>query len=577
MAVQDGLWSNPSTWLDGKVPTQDATVLIPANVEVSIDAIVPARLKWVRIDGTLSLAPEEDTRLQVVSIVVAPGGHLQVGTEAHRVSASHSAEVIFADRGERDTVYDPFDLSGRLICHGELTVYGAEKSGYEISQDPVTSGTQEIRLKSRAIGWQIGDRLVIPGTRLDTVEDEERTIAAIATDGSRIVLDKPLTYDHTTPAGIPMPVGNLSRNVIFRSETTDVLGRRGHMMVMHAQTGTHIEGAALYGLGRTDAKTAHTMPILDADGKLVEGSDGNTIGRYALHFHMRSGASRATPPHIVKGSVIVDSPKLGLVNHGGNVVAEDNVTYRIAGSHFFTENGSEIGAFRRNLAIRSNGSTDLVQGRIGNFDHGYRGHGFWMGVASYSGIEIWYHQVFTKHDAISHVSDSKFWRLRDRGVFIGYSRNIDIRNVTAIAGSDEPHGYGFVRNVLTANIVYDGLHVEGFAVGVDMSRNVIRCSNGRRVVSQTWLSREHRSGFAVFHFCDFRSVSSTLIPSFTGMPPTGTKSSAARNAAAVGSVTWDGRLRWWTRWPLSHPMPSAWRSTAQIWPTGRVVGPSSRA
>ena len=31
----------------------------------------------------------------------------------------------------------------------------------------------------------------------------------------------------------------------------------------------------------------------------------------------------------------VDSPKHGLVNHGGYVVAEDNVTFAIQGSHVF--------------------------------------------------------------------------------------------------------------------------------------------------------------------------------------------------------------------------------------------------
>ena len=77
------------------------------------------------------------------------------------------------------------------------------------------------------------------------------------------------------------------------------------------------------------------------------------------------------------GNVIVDSPKHGLVNHGGHVVAENNVTYAVHGSHFFAENGSEVGAFRDNLAIYSKGSGDKVRARDCVFDFGHGGHGFW--------------------------------------------------------------------------------------------------------------------------------------------------------------------------------------------------------
>src|SRR5262249_37164168 len=102
------------------------------------------------------------------------------------------------------------------------------------------------------------------------------------------------------------------------------------------------------------------------------------IGRYAVHFHLVSGASRRIPPHIFTDNVIVDSPKNGLVNHGGYLVAEDNVTFAIQGSHFLAENGSEIGAFRHNLAVLSRGSVEHMEWRqIGMCDFGHGGHGFW--------------------------------------------------------------------------------------------------------------------------------------------------------------------------------------------------------
>jgi hypothetical protein len=138
----------------------------------------------------------------------------------------------------------------------------------------------------------------------------------------------------------------------------------------------NVSGAAFRGLGRTTASRPHTLPTVGADGELSAGD--NPIGRYAMHFHLVSGASRRTAPHLFTGNVLVDSPKHGLVNHGGYIVAEDNVTFAIDGSHFFAENGSEIGAFRHNLAVFSRGSGEHVEGRqpgIGDFGHG--GHGFW--------------------------------------------------------------------------------------------------------------------------------------------------------------------------------------------------------
>ena len=115
------------------------------------------------------------------------------------------------------------------------------------------------------------------------------------------------------------------------------------------------------------------MPVVDEGGALVEGTDANTQGRYAVHFHLRSGARADVAPNVFRNSVIVDSPKHGLVNHGGNVLAEGNVTFRVDGSHFFAENGSEIGALCSALApIKRDGLRNKVDeympfGRIPNF------------------------------------------------------------------------------------------------------------------------------------------------------------------------------------------------------------------
>ncbi|WP_373852110.1 hypothetical protein [Bradyrhizobium sp.] len=65
------------------------------------------------------------------------------------------------------------------------------------------------------------------------------------------------------------------------------------------------------------------------------------------------------------------------------------MTFAIAGSHFFAENGTEIGSFRGNLAVRSTGSGDDLVSRMGIFDNGHQGHGFWMQSAGVRVTDNW--------------------------------------------------------------------------------------------------------------------------------------------------------------------------------------------
>ena len=94
-------------------------------------------------------------------------------------------------------------------------------------------------------------------------------------------------------------------------------------------------------------------------------------------------------PFLVCDSAVEGSPKFGVVNHGGHGLVDDNFSYRIDGSHFFTENGSEIGRFQGNLAVRSHGSGLGEYTRPGDLGHG--GHGFWLqggGVDSTDNVAI---------------------------------------------------------------------------------------------------------------------------------------------------------------------------------------------
>jgi hypothetical protein len=271
---------------------------------------------------------------------------------------------------------DNFDILGGLIALGHVYIYGAPKAAFATPSNALSPGVSGLTFLTLPTGWKVGDELLFPAAD-GRSDDEQRHIASISNDGTAMTLSSALRFGHLPPRGVraEVPVGNLTRNVILASTETGALHQRAHVMVMTHEA-VHISGAAFRGLGRTAAARPHTLLTATDDGEVSAGE--NPMGRYAVHFHLVSGASRRVPPHIFTGNAIVDSPKHGLVNHGGYVVAEDNVTFAIQGSHFFAENGSEIGAFRHNLAVFSRGSGEHIEARqvgIGDFGHG--GHGFW--------------------------------------------------------------------------------------------------------------------------------------------------------------------------------------------------------
>jgi G8 domain len=389
-AVRSGSWIDPRTWHHARVPGQNARVIIRADVTVRIDGVIGNTLDWARVDGHLSFAPDRDTALTVRTLVVNAEGALIIGSAAKPLSAHAKANLVFAPRSGRDRQADPLDLAGGLISHGVVQMVAAEKSSHRPAGTALRHGMAKIELADAPQGWRVGDQVLIPGTDLFDDQDEVRTITKIGRNGRMIELNQPLSFDHDAPLGISIPIANLTRNIQVRSLEGASAAARGHVMIMHVQTGSVFDGVAFLDLGRTDTRRAHTFPEIGPDGQTTPGTDANTIGRYAVHFHMRSGARVDLPPHVVKNSVVIGSPKFGIVNHGGHVLAEDNVTLRIAGSHFVSENGSEIGAFRRNMAVRSAGSGEqILESRMSIYDFAHGGHGFWMQSGAVQVTDNW--------------------------------------------------------------------------------------------------------------------------------------------------------------------------------------------
>src|SRR5690606_16011538 len=157
------------------------------------------------------------------------------------------------------------------LAFGKVTMHGQEKdlTFIRLGAD-AKAGDTVLTLDQAPDDWRVGDRLIVPDTRqiartaakpLFTSEAEEVVITAI--QGRQVTISQALEYDRAGPRdahgnvgaveqGMLPHIGNLSRNVVLRSENPDDTQRRGHTMYFH-RADIDIHHAAFEGLGRTSA------------------------------------------------------------------------------------------------------------------------------------------------------------------------------------------------------------------------------------------------------------------------------------------------------------------------------------
>lgn len=400
VAVNNGSWFNSNTWEDGVIPDDGADVLIPKGVRVNYNGESDASLETVRVDGTLKFAHNADTKMVIDTFVVAPQGTLTIGTQNQPIQTGKTAQIIIADNGAIDLNWDPTQLSRGLISHGKVSMHGAEKTVHlKLAQDAM-AGDTELIFNEVPNNWQVGDRLVLTGTRhvpwgtsssgapnkYRGTQDEELRITSI--DGKRITLDRALKYDHDTPRNdLKASVANYSRNIVFETENHENIpnNQRGHVMFMHSND-VDVRYAEFFELGRTDKSKAlndfeleggrTSKRVLDADGNPVPGKQTNVRGRYSFHFH-RSGVGYENDPAVAIGNAVWGSPGWGFVHHDSHAVMNNNAAYDVFGSAFVSETGNETGEWKNNIAIKGEGVPRNIKFGAHNQDVGVQGNGFW--------------------------------------------------------------------------------------------------------------------------------------------------------------------------------------------------------
>lgn len=390
-SAKSGRWSDSSTWQEERLPGADDIVLIGPQHEILIDEDT-ALAKTVGIygGGALVFVPTTHTLLSVATLMVLPGGSLQMGTPEQPVVSDKYSGIVFTDTA-LDADLDPQQFSnGLIVIGGRVTMHGERKTPFARALNEPTAGTTRIQLEN-AQNWSPGDDLFIPDTRPAWSEQlfgprwgtsyrpqwEWRVLQDYAPISSiAIDLDRPLSYNHTgardTNGNVTfLPhVANVTRNVWIVS-ATDNPATRGHTFFT-ADAIVDIQNAGFYGLGRTTIRPLNSM-VYDSGSSsyLLQRDDlgHNQIGRYSVHFHHLEALDNPLTDgchFIFDGNVVLDSPKLGIAIHDShNGCVRRNVVLLARGSALMTEDGSERGnIIAYNFLGASEGSSESVECRF---------------------------------------------------------------------------------------------------------------------------------------------------------------------------------------------------------------------
>lgn len=330
-------------------------LIVPAGETVTL----PVDSTWDAIEVAGTLKASEGSKLRFQHLTILPTGTLEL---------PKSGEWIIKDV-PIDTEVDPFQIGNGILNYGTWKAQGEPKTGWSHMQ-PAETGAMSISVVD-AIGWKVGDELLLPDTRQISGTTPIRreapiTIAAIA--GNVLTLSKPLDFEHHAINGLLPIVGNLTRSFVIRSENP--LGTRGHTINM-VEAHADVRHIALLDLGRTLPVTLDNTTA-DAVGNITHVGT-NQVARYAFHWHHVHAHHEPDPshPHIghIVGCVLTGSDvgKWGIVQHGTHSVhIEGNVCDNFVGAGVVAEDGNEcFGFWKGNLATycRGNGNQALFNWR----------------------------------------------------------------------------------------------------------------------------------------------------------------------------------------------------------------------
>lgn len=180
------LWSDPATWVSGKVPQKNEDITILKDAHILMD-ISPPPLGEVTVAGKLTFA-ERDLELSLEQLYVK--GTVCIGTEGE----TRAKPITLTLTGERENSSTVGNRGILIMPQGNLII-NAKATTVPFTKLAATAdaGATSIFLEDIA-DWQIGDGIVVSSSDYAWRQAESRIITAIT--GNEVSFTEPLTYQH---------------------------------------------------------------------------------------------------------------------------------------------------------------------------------------------------------------------------------------------------------------------------------------------------------------------------------------------------------------------------------------------
>jgi hypothetical protein len=409
VAVQNGNWTNPETWLNAsntfQVPGAGAKILIPRGITVTYDSNASTAYDWLRHDGKLQFVTDTDTRLVIDTIVSDHHSEWVQGTEADPITATSIVE--FPDNGDINTAVDTLLLGRGWVSMGKVSIYGTAKRNHATCHQTRAIGDTTITLNETPTGWQVGDEISVGGTRLrgwigdwngqtarSFIPYDIAHVTITNISGNTITFTPALAHARDLTAVRADPkyadavyyVGNFTRNVKFCSPPGTAIHRRGHIMFMDQGVQAHNASWDLLGRTRKDIESIDATNDARMDtvyGTGTRPATANVRGRYNFHLH-KHGVGAAEKFSEVSGCAASDAPGWLYAHHSAYANFTECVGRRFLGVGLMAEVGNEIGRWERCLMMdgasprgAGSGGSDKNQANLLLGDFGLFGNAYW--------------------------------------------------------------------------------------------------------------------------------------------------------------------------------------------------------
>jgi hypothetical protein len=222
---------------------------------------------------------------------------------------------------------------------------GPRRVGWSILADTVFPGGVVLKL-TEAIDWRIGERIVVASGGNDLPLVEERSVAAVGSDRTRVTLDRPLKHRHLgrnapVMGALPGTIGKvalLSRDIVIEGDQPSEQSSCGAYCLIAPQVE---ENTAI----PAESSTARFFGV-----EFRRMGQFNRAGRFPLHW-MGNGNSEHSA---LVNCVVHQSFQRGVVVAGSTGVRlHGNVVYRPLGHGFIVDQADEGAALvTTNLVIR---------------------------------------------------------------------------------------------------------------------------------------------------------------------------------------------------------------------------------